>query len=176
MDVSRPEGLRLINGRKLKRRQGGGEQRISKGGGNGDVIHQRIKPDVGDVIRVERQRDAPGKTCGRPGNAEVFESVVLEKAQHFVATIGRLDELRVGLNVLDEPLLVRAQAEIIVVLHQLGHIAVHRIESAVGPTIFFRQKSLLASRVKATVLGLIKMPFCMQLAQNRLNYCLVPWL
>ena len=41
--------------------------------GCGDVIGQRVEPDVGDVLRVEGQLDAPGQALFRPGDAQIAE-------------------------------------------------------------------------------------------------------
>ena len=65
--------------------------RIAVRGGDGDVVDQRIEPDIGDVVPVERQRNAPIQARGGPRDAEVFERVVLQKAEHFVAAIVGLE-------------------------------------------------------------------------------------
>ena len=67
-------------------------------GGDARVIHQRVEPDVGDEILVEGQGNAPVQPRRRTRDAQVFERVVFEKAEHFVAAIGRRDEIRVRLD------------------------------------------------------------------------------
>jgi hypothetical protein len=56
-------------------------------GGDADVIHQRVEPDVGDEIRVEGQGNAPVQPRRRTRDAQIFERVVLRKAEHFVAAV-----------------------------------------------------------------------------------------
>ena len=69
-----------------------GDTQVAVGGGDADVIHQRIEPDVGDKILVEGQGNAPVQTRRRPGDAQVFQLVVFQEAEHLVAAVIGLDE------------------------------------------------------------------------------------
>src|SRR5512138_2098533 len=99
MRVRRPE-LRSRRGRAGTPSR---QSRITEAGGKADVIHQRIKPNVGHVIGIKRERNSPAETCGRTGDAKVLEGVVLKKPQHLVATEGGPDEIRVAFDVFNQP-------------------------------------------------------------------------
>ena len=57
-----------------------------------------------------------------------------------------------------------AELEVVVVLYQLGDVAVDRFERAVLAPVFLGQKSSPAARNKTAILGLIKMPVFVQLS------------
>src|SRR5439155_824076 len=95
---------------------------------------------------------------GRTGDAKIFEHSVPQKAEDFVATAGGLDEFRILVfNVPDEPWLVVAKLEVVVVLLNLDNLAVTGVERAVGLAIFFRQKRFFFQRIETFVLSLVKM-------------------
>ena len=142
-------------------------------GGDAGVIHQRVEPDVGDEIRVEGQGNAPVQPRRRARDAQVFQRVVLEEAQHFVAAVRRRDEIRVRLDVINQPLLVRAELEIIIVLLQFDHLAVARVKRAVGQAVFFREKRFLLRGIKARVGRLVKMAGGVELGERGLDEFLV---
>jgi len=56
-----------------------------------DVINKGIKPYIGDILIIERQRDAPFQPCLGTGNAEVFQRLP-EKSENFVAIPLRPDK------------------------------------------------------------------------------------
>ena len=72
---------------------------------SGQVIDQGIKPDVGDVIGIEGQRDAPFQAALGTGDAKVLQRVPQE-TQDLVAVALRADEIGVCLDMVDQPLLV----------------------------------------------------------------------
>ena len=84
-----------------------------------EVVDQRVEPDVGDVLVVEGQRDAPREPRLRPADGEVLERLAQE-AQHLVAVALGLDEARVVLEVLDQPVLVLRHLEEVVLLLDEG--------------------------------------------------------
>ena len=61
---------------------------------SGDVVGQRVQPYVGDVLRIEGDRDAPGE--GGSGYTEILQSRKQEVVHHLVLSGNRLDELRMG--------------------------------------------------------------------------------
>ncbi len=67
-------------------------------GGNGNVIHQRVEPDVGDKIVVEGQGNAPVQARRRTRDAQIFKRAVLQKAENFVAAISRRNKIRISLR------------------------------------------------------------------------------
>ena len=60
---------------------------VAVGGGDADVVDERVEPDVGDEIGVEGQGNAPVQPRRRAGDAQVFELVVFEKTEDFVAAV-----------------------------------------------------------------------------------------
>ena len=66
-----------------------------------------------------------------------------------------------------------AELEVVVVLHQLGDVAIDRVERAILAPVFLSQKRLLPRGIKTAILGLIKMPVVVQLLQHRLHERLV---
>ena len=93
----------------------------------------------------------------RARDAQVLQRVVLQETQHLVPAILRLDEARILLDVINQPGLMLLQLEIIIVLHQLRHLAVFGGKRAVRQPVLFRQESLLPGRIKSLVSRLVKM-------------------
>ena len=124
---------------------------------NAGVVAQRVEPNVRHVFLVERQRDAPLESRLGPRDTQILKRVVFQEAKHLVAARRWLDEIGVGLNMVDKPLLMFAELEVVIVLNQLGDLTVKRIERAVLAPVFLRQKRLLPRRVKPAILRLIKM-------------------
>ncbi len=96
-----------------------------------DVVEQGVEPDVHHLALVEGQRDAPGE--GLAADALVGEPLP-DEADHLVAAHLRLDELGVGLDVLQQAVGVGGEAEeVVVLLHHLhlpaalGALAVHEL-------------------------------------------------
>ena len=99
----------------------------------GAVVDQGVEPDVGDVLRVPGDRDAPADR--RPGDREVLEALT-DEPQHLVAAGLGLDGVRVGLVVLQQPVAVAGELEEVVLLpHPLHRPAVDRAV-AVGQLVF----------------------------------------
>ena len=99
---------------------------------DGDVIDERVEPDVRHVALVERQRDTPRQYVFRTADRQVSERTLQER-EHLVAIALRSDGFRVVVQVADEPVLVRAHPEEVVVLRGelrrdvvVGAFAVHQ--------------------------------------------------
>ena len=60
----------------------------------GDVVEERVEPDVGDVVLVERKLDAPGETALGTGNAEILETAGIDEAEKFRAVALGTHEVR----------------------------------------------------------------------------------
>ena len=81
----------------------------------GQVVDQRIEPDITDVVGIERKFDAPGEALLRPGDAEILEPAALAyHREDFVPVPLRLDEARVRFEVSVQPLEVVAHLEEVV--------------------------------------------------------------
>ena len=68
-----------------------------------DVIEQRVKPDIADILPVKRQFDAPGQTRFGTRDAEIFQISGIEDAQQFVAVALRTDEIGMLFDVFPQP-------------------------------------------------------------------------
>ena len=81
----------------------------------------------------------------------------------------RLNEVRVGFDVVDQPWLVAFELEPIVVLHQFDDFTVAGVERAVWLPVFIRQEGFFLGRVKPFVLRFVKLSGGMQPAQDGLH-------
>ncbi len=94
--------------------------------GRGDVVRQRVEPDVADVLRVPRDRHAPVER--RPADREVLKTPA-DRGQDLVAAGLGLDRLGMRLVVLEEAVRVGREAEEVVLLdHPLDRPLVDRAE------------------------------------------------
>ena len=80
-----------------------------------EVVGQRVDPDVHDVLLVEGNGNAPIERGA--GDAQLFQPA-LDEADHLVAPGVRLDELRVLLDVGQQPVGVPGDAEEVALLLQ----------------------------------------------------------
>src|SRR2546430_7233232 len=92
---------------------GGASDWICQSRRDTDVVHQRIEPDVGDVIGIERNRDAPVQAVCWTCDAKVLKNIVFEEAENLVAAGFGIDECRILFDVIDQPLLMGLEAKII---------------------------------------------------------------
>ena len=143
------------------------------GGGDADVIHQRIEPDVGDKILVEGQGNAPVQTRRRTRDAQIFQFVVLEKAEHFVAAMIRPDKRRILFDVINQPLLLLVQLEEIIFLLQFDDFAVAGIEGPIRTAVLLGQEGFLLRGIKARVGFFIDLAGLVHLREAGLDDCLV---
>ena len=100
--------------------QGLHQGRVAVSGRHAEVVHQRIEPDPGNEVFIKWQGDAPIQACHRASDAKIFEHVVLQQAEHFVAAVGRLDEFRISFQVADQPRLLRFDPKPTTLMHRLG--------------------------------------------------------
>ena len=98
---------------------------------------------------------------------------MLEETKDFVAPVIGLDEGRVRLDVVNEPLLVRAEFEIPIRLRELHHLAVARGEGAVGQAFLLGDEGLFLRGVKPIAAGLVEVPLGMELREDGLDNFLV---
>jgi hypothetical protein len=79
----------------------------------------------------------------------------LRKLEHLLLAVAREDEVLVGLEEIDEPLLIGAQLEEVVGLGDLGDLAVDLRPRAVGVAVLVLQELLLARAVETRVFGAV---------------------
>jgi hypothetical protein len=74
------------------------------------VINKGVKPHIGYIITVERERNTPGKTFVGTRNTQIGKWLPQE-SQYFISPGFGKDKVIVLFNILYEPLLVGAHAE-----------------------------------------------------------------
>ncbi len=134
----------------------------------GDVVEQRVEPDVGDELLVERQLDAPREARFRPRDAEVLQLFGFEEAEGFVGAEVGLDELRMGFDVVDEPLLIFAHAEEVVGLDDSVDFA-PALRAVAVDEVFFGEEALAADAVPAFVFCAVDFVAVVEILQHFLN-------
>ncbi len=136
-----------------------------------DVVHERVEPDVADIVLVEGQVDAPGHAALRPRDAKVVQRLAQE-AERLVAPMVRLDELRVLVDVLDQPLLVLAHPEEVVRFLDLldGPVA---FRAFAVHEVLLHEKPLVRHAVPAVVLRAVNLVAVVQILEDRLDNLLV---
>ena len=129
-----------------------------------EIIEQRVEPNVGDKVAVEGNLDAPFEPTSRPGNAQVFERLAQE-AQHFVAITFGPDEIGMRGDVVQQPVLILAHAEeVVLLLHEfgsglmIGTLAVHQF--------LLGQKALAAGAIVPAVLADVDFAAVVDTLQN----------
>ena len=136
----------------------------------GDVVGQGVQPDVHHVLGVELHRDAPLEAGA--GHAQVLQAGEQEVVHHLVLPGHGLDELRVVVDIVDEPLGVLAHLEEVGLLlggahfpAAVGALAVYKL--ALGP------EALAGGAVQALVGALVDVPFVVQVFEDLLDFLLV---
>src|ERR1700721_1249560 len=85
---------------------------VGKAGG-GDVIRQRVDPDVHDMARIVGHRHAPIE--GRSADREILEAA-LNESDDFVAVLLRRDELGASLVMRKQELAIGGEPEKVALL------------------------------------------------------------
>mgnify|MGYP000863211331 CR=1 FL=1 len=138
----------------------------------GDVIDQRIEPDVGDIVLVEGKFDAPGESRFGSGDREVAQLLSLQKAQDFVAARFRSDEVRMLQDVPMQLFLILAHLEEIIVLTQLLDRAL-AVRAEPADDIFFRPEPFVERAIPTRVVCLVNQLLIEELLKISLNHGLV---
>ena len=132
----------------------------------GDVVGQGVQPHVDHMLGVKLHRDAPLKAGA--GHAQVLQAGQQEVVHHLVFPGHRLDELRMGVDVVNQPLGIFAHLEEIRFLFggvdlpaAVGALAVD--ELALGP------EALAGSAVQAFVGALVDVPLVVEVLKDLLH-------
>lgn len=123
----------------------------------GDVVGERIEPDVDHLLGIVRHRDAPAPCpLARAGDAEVAEAVP-DEHEHLVAPVLGLDPKAPVLDQIEQHVLVVRQPEEPVELDDyLGRLSV--LGAAPAGEISGRDERLAARAVEALVVALVEIP------------------
>ncbi len=129
----------------------------------GEIVGERVEPDIHDVLGIARHRDAPGEAGAR--DRQIVEAAA-DEAHHLVAARARRDEVGIALVMREQPLLPRRQAEeIIFLLHPFDFGAGRRL--AVEQFALVEER-LVAHRIPAGELAEIDFAAALQLVPQRL--------
>ena len=132
-----------------------------------DVVDQRVEPDVGDVLLVPGDLDAPGQARLGPRDAEVLQGL-LQEGEHFVSVALGPDEVGVVVDVADEPLLVLAHLEEVVAL--LAELGLRLVVGALAvDELRLRVEALAAHAVVAAVLAEVDVARVVDLLEDVLD-------
>ena len=74
-----------------------------------DIVSQGIQPHIGHMLRIKVHRDPPLKRG--PGHAQILKSREQEVIHHLILPGHRLDELRMLIDILDQPVRILAHLE-----------------------------------------------------------------
>ena len=139
----------------------------------GNIIDERIEPDIADIILVERQFDPPCKTRFRTRDAEIFERF-LQEAERFICAVCGQNEIRMSLDVFDQPVLKTAHAEEIVGFHDVsGRSQTVRTEIAVHK-ILISEEAFAGNAVMPLVFRFVNQIAVIKILQSHLHDFLVP--
>ena len=137
----------------------------------GDVVGQRVDPDVDHVLGIEVHRHAPLE--GGAADAQILKARAQEVVQHLVGPRRRLDEVGMALDVVDQPVLILAHAEEVALL--VGGLAG---AAAVGAEVALLQlgggpEGLALGAVLALVFALVDVALVVELLEDLLHDLLV---
>ena len=138
MQVSRPVLLELL--------------RIVEEADRRQVVRQRIKPDVDDMLRVDGDRDAPVERRAR--DAEVIEAL-LDEVDHLVAARDWLDEVGMILDVLQHAVGILAHLEEVRLLRDFLYRTVAVRATAILVELMLRPVALARRAVESLVGALV---------------------
>ena len=141
---------------------------LSKVSGEGGVIHQRVEPDIGDVIPVEGEFDPPGQAGFRSGNAQV-PRLLGHRIGQFVAAEGGKNKVRMLSQVTGQPRAVFGKPEIPILFLDKHDLAPLGSELALRVAFLVGQKLLLPHAVVSAVSGLVEVALIVQLLQHGLD-------
>ena len=130
-----------------------------------DVVGQRVHPDVNGVLRVKIDRNAPLER--RAGDAQILQARNQEVVEHLCGAGRRLDEVRMRLDVVDQPVLILREAEEVAFLARLFHRA-SAVRTAAVLELKLRPEGLAGRTVPALVFALVDVALIVELLENLL--------
>src|SRR5207245_677737 len=140
-----------------------------------DEVRQRIEPDVGHDILVERELDPPIEPRFRARDAEIAAEFLDGVSQFRLPKIWNNSVLSraCGVDVRQQPLLVSAQFEVIIFFFAKLELAPLRSEFAIWTAFFVGKKLFLSNAVVAGLFVLVDLAFIEQALQHSLHDFLV---
>ena len=129
----------------------------------GDVISQRVEPDVNDVRRIEIDGNTPFERRSR--NAEILQSRKKKIVHHFVLSRNGIDEIGVGIDIIYKFGSVFAHFEEIRFLFGFFHFAA-AIGAFAACELAFRPERLARGAIPAFVRALINIALIVKLFED----------
>ena len=142
----------------------------------GDVVAQRVDPHVHHVAGIEVHRHAPLEAGA--ADAQILKAGAQEVVQHLVGARRRLNEVRMGLDVVDDPVLILAHFEEIAFLAgQLHGAAAVRADllAVLLLELRHRPEALARRAIVALVRALVNVALLVEFLEDLLNDLLVPF-
>ncbi len=136
----------------------------------GDVVCQRVEPDIDDVARVEVNRDAPFEGC--PRYAQIRETRQEEVVHHLIFAGDRLDEFGMFIDVVDQAVRIFAHFEEIRFFLLQGNRA-SAVRAFSVDKLSFRKEGFAGSAVPARILALIDVALVVHLFEHVLDLFLM---
>ena len=137
---------------------------------SGNIIAQRVNPDIYGVLVVKVHRNAPFDAG--PAHAQILEAGTQEVGQHLVSPFCRLDKVRMGLNIVDQPVLVFAHfEEIAFFLHGLAGPSAVRADfhAVLFHQLGGRPETFTGRTVHSFILRLVNISLFIELAEDFLH-------
>ena len=129
----------------------------------GDIVGQGVQPDIDDVLFVKRHGNPPRKRSA--GNAEILQSFQQEIIHHLVFTGNGLNEFRMSVDVLDQPIGIFPHSEEISLLFggfhfpaAVGTLPVHQLA--------FRPEGLAGGAVHPLITAFINIPLVVKFLKD----------
>ena len=145
---------------------------LVEGGGGTHVVEERVEPNVGHVVGVERQRNAPAEASLRAADAQVVQRLAQESAD-FVPAVVRHNPVLVAFEEVYQLLLVRTHLEEVVLFLEPFHRAVADGVALVLVEFVFAEEAFFADGVPALVFLRVDFSLVPELLQAFLHKSLV---
>ena len=139
----------------------------------GNVVGQGVQPNVYHVLFVKGDGNAPLEAGA--GYAKILQAGKQEVLQHLVGAAHRLDEFRMGLDVLNEPVRILGKPEEIAFLLNLFHRPA-AIRAAAVHQLALQPEAFAGGAIQALIAGFINIPLVVELLEDllhRLNMVIV---
>ena len=134
--------------------------------GEGDVVDERVEPDVGDEILVEGKLDAPLEAFLGAGDAEVDAGIAFQRVEQLGLAEGGDDDFGVVFDEVLEPIGVVAEFEVPVFLFDFDDFPPLGTEVASLVAVAFLQELFLADRVVAGMGFFVELALALELGED----------
>ena len=132
----------------------------------GDVVRERVEPDVYDVLRIEVDRNAPLER--RAGHTEILQTRQQEVVHHLVSARNGLDEVRMLVDVVDELRRVLAHLEEVRLLLGGLHVSA-AVRALTVLELRGREERLARDAVHALVVALVDVALVVHVFEDLLD-------